>query len=276
MASDADQRTFVTSLINAVPNLEASDGSNPLQRIPQNSRNILMTLHVLFPNEFLPALDILDRNLVSRLLIQEHEPISEQQNARDDANAQSIAVAQQPRNDINLEELTRPSADRSPSQASQNPENQEQDRQSHPKRLNPPVYIVVSAQPSRHHHAHGSTSTSRFHDPTASHYEVRPLAWNCSCPAFAFSAFPGGGGTGNSWMADPDLLSSWSYQRQWDCKAYDTEFLFGGISKEKIGPICKHLLACIMVERIGLMNGMVEEKVVSIKELAGWAAGWGG
>jgi len=37
-------------------------------------------------------------------------------------------------------------------------------------------------------------------------------------------------------------------------------------------PLCKHLLACVLVER---WRG-VEERVVGREEMAGWAAGWGG
>lgn len=41
-------------------------------------------------------------------------------------------------------------------------------------------------------------------------------------------------------------------------------------------PMCKHLLACIMVERWEGFGENVEEREISIEELAGWGAGWGG
>jgi hypothetical protein len=40
--------------------------------------------------------------------------------------------------------------------------------------------------------------------------------------------------------------------------------------------MCKHLLACILVERIEALKDYVEEKEASWEEIAGWAAGWGG
>lgn len=40
--------------------------------------------------------------------------------------------------------------------------------------------------------------------------------------------------------------------------------------------MCKHLLACIMVERWKGFGENVEERGVSVEELAGWGAGWGG
>jgi len=40
--------------------------------------------------------------------------------------------------------------------------------------------------------------------------------------------------------------------------------------------MCKHLLACVLVERVAAFGGFVEERRVSVEEVAGWAAGWGG
>ena len=40
--------------------------------------------------------------------------------------------------------------------------------------------------------------------------------------------------------------------------------------------MCKHLLACVFVERCkGLFGGFVEDREVGVEEAAGWAAGWG-
>lgn len=40
--------------------------------------------------------------------------------------------------------------------------------------------------------------------------------------------------------------------------------------------MCKHLLACIMVERWRGFGDGIEVREVSIEELAAWGAGWGG
>lgn len=50
----------------------------------------------------------------------------------------------------------------------------------------------------------------------------------------------------------------------------------GGLSLGEDVPICKHLLACVLVERTGLFAGFVREREVGVEEWAGWAAGWGG
>jgi len=41
-------------------------------------------------------------------------------------------------------------------------------------------------------------------------------------------------------------------------------------------PVCKHLLACALIERCGVLREFVEERTVGQEEAAGWAAGWGG
>ncbi len=89
-------------------------------------------------------------------------------------------------------------------------------------------------------------------------YEVRLKAWNCTCAAFAFAAF-------NS--SAPRLAQEEEAEKGGD------EMRFGGLLRGEEVPVCKHLLACVLAERMG---GYVEEKVVGREEMAGWAAGWGG
>jgi hypothetical protein len=67
-------RQLLSSLINAVcqtPPQSSSLPANPsLQAsIPPSRRQFLLTLHVLFPTLLLPALDLLDRELVTRLTL---------------------------------------------------------------------------------------------------------------------------------------------------------------------------------------------------------------
>jgi len=56
----------------------------------------------------------------------------------------------------------------------------------------------------------------------------------------------------------------------------DTIWGFGGVTRGEKVPMCKHLLACVLVERLEELRGCVDERVVSREEMAGWAAGWGG
>ncbi|KAI4715423.1 hypothetical protein E4T48_08398 [Aureobasidium sp. EXF-10727] len=122
-----------------------------------------------------------------------------------------------------------------------------------------PVYYVRSAQQS--------SSNSRYRDPVAStaHYEVRTSSWSCSCPAFVFSAFPAAAAS-----ADDEE------QEAVTVEAEEQEWMVGGLSLGKDVPMCKHLLACVLAERAAPFGGYVKTREVSVEELAGWAAGWGG
>lgn len=131
---------------------------------------------------------------------------------------------------------------------------------SAPVDAGPYVYYVRSAQ----------RRTSRYGtsvDATSS-YEVRLRAWNCSCPAFAFAAFPASV-VGTEGEAEAAL----DEEQERDTGA---GWKFGGVG---LGggtpPVCKHLLACVLGEWCELFKGFIEERDVSVEEAAGWAAGWG-
>ncbi|KAG9627331.1 hypothetical protein KCU64_g18348, partial [Aureobasidium melanogenum] len=234
-------RAFITSLIQSL-NTSSSTAttplSNPLKQASPADRSVLLTLHVLFPNELLSALDLLDRELVVRLLPLSNPdvtpPIPEQtgQQAEDTTTEQDISTSS---NDTNNDMKV----DRDYRNA---------------------VYYVRSAQQT--------SSNSRFKDPVAAstHYEVRISSWSCSCPAFAFSAFPANPSTDEE-HGDEEITTVEGEEQQW---------MVGSLSLGKDVPMCKHLLACVLAERGGLFEGYVKTKKVSVEELAGWAAGWGG
>ncbi|KAL8864381.1 MAG: hypothetical protein Q9198_009902, partial [Flavoplaca austrocitrina] len=71
-------RSHLTSLFASFPqhpsqpdqnNPPQSQQPNPLIPSPPALKHLLLTLHVLFPNELLPALDLLDRRLITRLIL---------------------------------------------------------------------------------------------------------------------------------------------------------------------------------------------------------------
>jgi hypothetical protein len=96
----------------------------------------------------------------------------------------------------------------------------------------------------------------------------------------AFSAYPAAGDDGveagaAAWT--DDARTQEAYDAQWSGGGEDPNaWLFGGLGRGRTAPLCKHLLACVLVERVALFGGLVEEREVSAQELAGWAAGWGG
>ncbi|KAF1353399.1 hypothetical protein BDV97DRAFT_114382 [Delphinella strobiligena] len=266
-------RTFITSLISSLPKPTSSNSNeepprNPLKALTENQRAILMTLHVLFPNELLPALDLLDRDLVSRYRIR----ASSLTTTTPDAPADGV---------INSRD------EASTATASDETANQSGNRTA-ATTTRTPIYYVRSAQ---------STSTNsnskRYRDPlaTSTHYEVRPHAWSCSCPAFTFAAFPFQATLSSHQSSHQSshhqshhqsttslsLPHSHSHSNTEAKPDAQTKSCFaGGLSTGQEVPICKHLLACTLVEQTGLFGAFVREREVSFEEMVGWAAGWGG
>ncbi|QPC62395.1 hypothetical protein HYE67_004626 [Fusarium culmorum] len=181
------------------PRAAQSPTLSPLQAISPSQRPLLLTLHVLFPTLLLPALDLLDRGLVTRL-----------------------AGNQEPH-------------DGSPLDMMKND-----------------VFLVRSL---------ATTISRRSRDVNLSpkRYIVHLNAWNCSCASFTFDAFPAHRiSTADEAQQVPSEEGLWS---------------FGGTSMELEGdtpPCCKHLLACLLVDKWSEMLGMyIENRVVSSEDMAG-------
>jgi hypothetical protein len=246
MSSLPDPRTLLTTLFSTLPTQSEETPSSTtaptFENLPPNAKPLLLTLHVLYPNELLPALDLLDRNLLTRFVVPEPD-------TRPPTNEE--------------EQQVNPSPSLSPSASLETPK----------RRQRTPLYYVRSSQQARQYHTHSRHAQSHSDQPIQ-HYEVRPLAWNCSCPAFAFSAFPAssiGSASGNEEDIEVHTRRNILIEEEGE------ECEFGGLSRGDSIPLCKHLLACVLVERWDVFSGYgVEEKEVSVEELAGWAAGWGG
>lgn len=192
---------------------EDQESSNPLRHSSQQIQNTLLTLHVLFPNELLPALDVLDRGLVTHIILQTA-----------------------PNDKANHEDAEGVANELSPSPID--------------------MYLVRSGQ-----------QASRLRQTNyTTQYEVRLIAWSCSCPAFAFSAFPATSLAQNANKSPPAQRVQDEAGGKWKVC---------GLSIGIDIPICKHLLACALVKHGGIFAGLVERRNISVDEIAGWAAGWG-
>lgn len=204
---------------------------------------LMLTLHCLFPNDFLPALDILDRGLVRRFVqADDDDAVPTEKGHKQSVIAEGQS---QPKGYSHID-LISPNED---------------------------IFLVTSASAVPPNSA-APSSTFTTYEPEKG-YEVRLHAWNCTCPTFALSAFR-------------DLatrLDSSTEQPSGPQQLHDLGPLvypFGGTltcsTDRNSPPICKHILACVLFARCpGLFgaqgNGMC---VVSMEELAGWCAGWGG
>ncbi|KAL8380971.1 hypothetical protein RB595_005325 [Gaeumannomyces hyphopodioides] len=151
------------------------------------------------------------------------------------------------------------------------------------------AYHVRSAVTARRRQRQPSSSSSKAGpaDPT---YAVRLGAWSCSCAAFAFSAFPGGGGRDPRDSGASGGLETGGGGGGWE---------FGGLSidgrEQQLGhgsggdddnddgdaglvevrgvPCCKHLLACLLADGWPVARRCVAARRVSREELAGIMAG---
>ncbi|TGJ79464.1 hypothetical protein E0Z10_g9312 [Xylaria hypoxylon] len=276
-------RDLLTSLISSLPSIPTADNAiattssvsshrpsnqhvgaspstNPLRLIPPAYRPILTTLHVLYPSTLLPALDLLDRRLVTRVILKQD-------------GAQHLKHMQTDHDlTINIDHETRNEDENS----SNIPEEQEDSR------VSPLYYLVRSAQPQSHRRHHLTSAGGQV-------YIVRLESWNCTCAAFAFSAFPP---LPSSIFSSPSGPAVNGYQifpastsREEDAKTGDADsseaaaqtWEFGGLSvdgRDGAGgvPCCKHLLACVLAEKWnGVLGGYIEERLVGREEGAGLA-----
>lgn len=279
-------RHFITQLLNALPSLQHPDEhnvnpTNPLSQQPDAVKKQLLSLQVLFPNEFVPALDLLDRRLVTRFHIRDNPPAAQnertgpnktaRQDKRADPQAQPPQQSAIALNDASDDNIMPDAPISAPSPQPQQPAHT-------PSTTSSTIYYVRTAQhrPSRFHTSYDTLTT----------YEVHLRAWSCSCPAFAFAAFPSvhpepavpvRTSNGDDTAAATAVAAGWDlYTRRNDGDG-EEEWIFGGVTLgEEVPPVCKHLLACVLVERCaGLFGGFVVEREVSVQEAAGWAAGWG-
>lgn len=217
-------------------------------------KSLMLTLHCLFPDELLLALDILDRRLVRRFV--SRKDIGGSQDRDHSGDSAAPAAISDDREEIpdsedeDEEELFDPQPE--PEQ------NRVRDNET---------FLVLSTS---------SATTESSRRLPEKYYEVRLQAWNCTCPAFVLSTFRD---SGRPVEEDPDVRAD-DYEGMDD---YHGDRWLGGtltriLSRNSAPPICKHLLACVLATRCGRLfgNGLQERIDVSQGEMAGWAAGWGG
>lgn len=241
----------------------AADTGNSLQNAPLLTRNLLLTLHILFPHALLPALDLLDRGQVLRV----------PRDAPPSSSQPPLLLVRSSRQSRNAPRQQR-----------------HQQNAYSSRRHGGSTAGGYESDDALDEDGHGMTATASY-DGTQYH-EIRLDAWTCSCPAFAFAAFP----------APPDIEAnddeddrqegegSLDHSRQSfrgihpsvpsgaELPTIDGAWRFGGLSIGTDLPVCKHLLAAVLGERCAMFRSMVKERVAvaSPEEVAGWAAGWGG
>ncbi|MCJ1352642.1 MAG: hypothetical protein MMC33_002626 [Icmadophila ericetorum] len=290
-------RTLLTSLINQLsllqpqehqlPTLHPSEtNNNPLLSASQEVKNLFLTLHVLFPHEVLPALDLLDRRLVTRFVVRSvpvtqppaQLPLPTTTTRAEDGDGNAVGtVPAGAENSPELEQEQEQVVDGRTHQQLRPLLDQEIQQSAEPQtptstRPKDPNNIVYYVRSSASNPTAGRPRQQTAAPIEVTHYEVRLTAWNCSCPAFTFGALA----ALDFRIVEPE--DTGDIQRS-DGEGVRTQgWRFGGLGLGESGqvPVCKHLLACLFGERVGILRGYVEERIVGREEAAGWAAGWGG
>lgn len=252
------------------PSTVPTTTTNPLRLIPPAQRPLLATLHVLFPSLLLPALDLLDRGLVSRLVLL----------------PPSLAASS-----------GGSSSHHHPPPPHLHPSHH---HHHHEKSPSPPlsrVYQVRSAQHHNHghqkkrsraarvgeemgytpHHQHGGGGGSSVGG--GAYYIVHTAAWSCTCAAFAFAASFPSSTSSSSALSRPVVEEGHRGKRRQHEEGRSAEsWSFGGYAdygdEDATPPCCKHLLACVLAERWdGVLGRYMDRRDVGREEMAGVFAG---
>lgn len=273
------QNSRTATRTDSFPERAREPPANPLRLIDASHRPLFTTLHVLFPSLLLPALDLLDRGLVARLaspgeaatsVPAEGSPPAHQEDGSRGAQQEDGGGSQVRDSTAAAAVPTSPSS----------------------------VYVVRSAQkPTRRPYGGGGggggdapgTTPAPITSSTSSSqrtYVVHTAAWNCTCAAFAFSAFPPLAGAptllGPGHNGPEEPMSAITIMDDGDDAAEGEEgqergpWQFGGVSFDGctgaggVPPCCKHLLACVLAERWGCGLGRyVARREVEREEMAG-------
>lgn len=216
-----------TTLIPSSPPSSTSESTSD----GSNWRQQLLTLHVIFPSLLLPALDLLDRELVTRLIVvnQSQAAASRTDQAIQDSDVEPV---QGQHTDHNL--TSHQGMGFSKDQIC--------------------MYSVQSA-------ASATFRGRRRHVPQASKsYAVHLDAWSCNCGAFALDAYSNYAVTSSAEQLQESSISS---------GAFGSLGMDARLGLQEDFPCCKHLLACLLAEKWrGSPRGYVEDKYITKEELA--------
>ncbi|PNP56916.1 hypothetical protein THARTR1_03063 [Trichoderma harzianum] len=206
-----------------------------------NWRRQLLTLHVIFPSLLLPALDLLDRGLVTRLLVADELPKAPETASLAAAPASPDGIHKQGENANTDEQSEDLIPDSLPAM-------------DHKDQIC--MYTVQSAV--------STASRRKRHTPqTIKVYAVHLDAWSCSCGGFALDAY-----------SHYDVTSSSEKLQNSPPKG-----LFGNLGLDRLTscedfPCCKHLLACLLAEKWRKSpGGHGQDRYITKEELAGIIGG---
>ena len=211
-----------SSLPSRNPDRSKSDyikNNNPLLNASPSTKSLILTLHALYPTDVLPALDLLDRRLILKLTLaddsaQQSNKVKNAKKSKEASGDNSSSIKHGSKRDENRDEdsgdrsSTRPDANEALKSSSSNDDadedaNADADGKSEVEKdgnSTTVFYVSSTAQTTQRRRAapagndlsgEATTPTAALVTATATTlYEIRTQAWNCTCPAFTFAAFP--------------------------------------------------------------------------------------
>jgi hypothetical protein len=229
-----------TSASSKPGDVHSHGSTNPLALLPPSSRTLLTTLHVIYPSLLLPSLDLLDRGLVTRIVVL----------------GTSVPLSSQSSN-LSLHEA----------------------EQTYRHDSNSVFHLVRSAQqPTRRGRRPAADDVGAGGGPTYV-VRTRAWSCDCATFAFgAFPVGPVSTGyyihSAHDHHQRPPLEIR---NGRWEFGGLSFD---GRPEREddNVGsgtpPCCKHLLACVLAERWGhVLGGYVQERKVGPEEAAGLIGG---
>ena len=275
-------RDLLTSLIATLssPSQDKDPPSpNPLRGAPPEKAALLSALHVLFPSLLLPALDLLDRGLVTRVLLRSStasKPTDTNLTDSKEAQGEGLGTgAEGVDGDGTLaggeaEGIEAGGCEVGETKADGGEAGKPTAEGGEEAEESTGLYVVRSL-----------ASTMKRRDE--SHHVVLLRAWTCSCPSFTIDSFPPLSTTTyhhtttttttahdtTAPPAHPETTSRREAQRS----GGKDDWSFGGLGTDEAVPCCKHLLACVLAERWAVLGGYVPMRRVGRGEMAGLVAG---
>lgn len=280
----------------------SSSSSNPLRRVPDSHKQLIITLHVLFPGMVLPALDLLERGGVAGVTLlgnEDGKPGEAGGGGTGEYGRGAVGEVGTERRRLGVGDgegrngrgggdgegesgggggweggggVARKGNDNGFKTSSENT-----------------FYLVSSSaaltSDREQRHRRRRKSGVAESEGTTRKYIVRLDAWHCTCAAFAFDAATASTG-GHHQTLDALGPGIWGSVQEGLLQASEgeegkeerrMEWSLGGMSldglQEGAVPVCKHLLACLLAERWSAALGRyVVEQKVGREEMAGIVA----
>ncbi|KAK4698008.1 hypothetical protein P7C71_g156, partial [Lecanoromycetidae sp. Uapishka_2] len=246
-------RSFLTKFLSTLPSSHSHLQLNTTSTEPANltisQKPTFLALHALFPSLLLPALDLLDRRLITRFTLSDKSIYNETEDA----------------GELDAGRVRSGTEDES-------------------QRQRVVYYVKSNSQISRssRYGKHGEAPEVNYEVRT------QAWNCSCAAFAFAafntsaalapvyrkYESYEGYENLAED-ADDAEMLDAPEKDENFD-NGVRGQWRWGGLTLLEEAPLCKHLLACVLSERWSVAGTMIEETKAEKEEMAGWAAGWGG